>query len=179
VRNQRLVLDATKTLLAQAGPAITVEAIARQAGVGAGTVVRSFGNKEALIDAAVADLLEPLIQRGRSALTEASAAAAIRGFLHDVIVFQSAHHIMGERLAELDLPATTAQRAALTQAGHDLITRARNDGVIRTDIDATVVTTLIGEVTYAIARSDSPALSASYLTVLMDGLRPQRITNTG
>ena len=174
VRNRQLVLEATKTLLAEPATTVTVEAIARRAGVGAGTVVRSFGNKEALIDAAVADLLEPLVQRGRSALSEASSEAAIRGFLHDVIVFQSAHHVMGERLEDLDLPATTAQRAALARAGHDLITRARDDGVIRTDIDATVVTVLIGEVTYAIARSASSALSESYLTVLMDGLRPRR-----
>jgi hypothetical protein len=45
--------------------------------------------------------------------------------------------------------------------------------VIRTDIAATVVTVLIGEVTYVIARSASSALSESYLTVLMDGLRAQ------
>jgi AcrR family transcriptional regulator len=57
VRNRQLALDATKLLLAQGGSAVTVEAIARQAGLGAGTVVRAFGGKEQLVDAAVADLL--------------------------------------------------------------------------------------------------------------------------
>jgi AcrR family transcriptional regulator len=176
VRNRQLVLEATKTLLAEGGATITVDAISRRAGVGAATVVRTFGNKAALIDAAVAELLEPLIQRGRDALSEPSAEVGLRGFLIEAIAFQSAHWIMGERLGELDLPATMAQRAALNKAGLDLVTRARDDGAIRTDIDATVVTVLIGEVTYAIARSESASrtLSESYISVIMDGLRPQQ-----
>lgn len=177
VRNRQRVLDATKTLLAEGGATPTVDAISRRAGVGAATVVRTFGSKEALIDAAVAELLVPLVQRGRDALLEPDAEQALRGFLVEVIAFQSTYWIMGERLGEMDLPATTAQRAALNAAGLDLITRARDDGAIRTDIEASVVTVLIGEVTYAVARSQSasPALSESYVSVIMDGLRPQQV----
>ncbi|MFG1649460.1 TetR/AcrR family transcriptional regulator [Micromonospora sp. NPDC049275] len=176
VRNHHLVLEATKALLAEGGAALTVDAISRRAGVGAATVVRIFGSKEALVDAAVAELLEPLIQRGRDALSEPGAEQALRGFLVEAIAFQSAHWVMGERLGAMELPATTAQRAALDRVGLDLIRRARDDGAIRTDIDATVVAVLINELTYAIARSASAsrALAESYLTVIMDGLRPQR-----
>jgi AcrR family transcriptional regulator len=169
------VLGATKALLSEMGAMITVEAIARKAGVGTATVVRSFGNKEALIDAAVADLLEPIVQRAREALSEPSSETAIRRFLLELMAFQSEHWIMGERLRELDLPATTVQRAALRQAALNLVARARDHGAIRTDIDTTIATVLIGEATYAIARSESasPVLFDSYLSVLMDGLRPR------
>lgn len=175
VRNQQRVLKATKALLSDVRATITVEAIARKAGVGMATVVRSFGNKEALIDAAVADLLEPIVQRARDALSEPSPETAVRGFLLELIAFQSTHWIMGEQLRELDLPATKAQRAALRKAALDLISRARDNGAIRTDIDATIAAVLIGEATYAIARSESasPELFDSYVSVLMDGLRPQ------
>jgi AcrR family transcriptional regulator len=175
VRNQQRVLAATKSLLSEMGAAVTVEAISRKAGVGTATVVRSFGNKEALIDAAVADLLEPVVQRARDALSEPSPDMAIRRFLLELMAFQSEHWIMGEQLRELDLPATTAQRAALNQAARDLVARARENGAMRIDIDATVATVLIGEATYAIARSEwaSPKLFESYVSVLMDGLRPQ------
>jgi AcrR family transcriptional regulator len=176
VRNQQRVLEATKALLSEMGPVITVEAISRKAGVGTATVVRSFGSKEALIDAAVADLLEPIVARAREALSEPNPEMAIRSFLLELMVFQSEHWIMGEKLRELDLPATTAQRAALRQAALDLVSRARNDGTIRVDIDATIAMVLIGEATYAIARSEwaSPKLFESYVSVLMDGLRPPR-----
>ncbi|RAO17418.1 TetR/AcrR family transcriptional regulator [Micromonospora noduli] len=176
VRNRQRVLAATKDLFVEGGVSITVDAISQRAGVGAATVVRTFGSKEALIDAAVAELLEPLIQRGRHALLEPNAEQALRGFLVEVIAFQSAHWIMGERLGGMQLPDTTAQRAALNKVGLDLIARARDSGAIRTDIDAAVVTVLISEVTYAIARSESAsrALSEAYVSVIMDGLRPQQ-----
>ncbi|GAA2183307.1 TetR/AcrR family transcriptional regulator [Micromonospora lupini] len=176
VRNHHLVLEATKALLAEGGATMTVDAISRRAGVGAATVVRIFGSKDALVDAAVAELLEPLIQRGREALSEPDAEQALRSFLIEAIAFQSAHWVMGERLGEMELPATTARRAALDKVGLDLISRARDNGAIRTDIDATVVAVLISELTYAIARSASAsqALAEGYLTVIMDGLRPQR-----
>ncbi|MEU8157368.1 TetR/AcrR family transcriptional regulator [Micromonospora sp. NPDC048986] len=176
VRNRQRVLAATKALFAEGRVAITVDAISQRAGVGAATVVRTFGSKDALIDAAVAELLEPLIQCGRDALLEPDAEQALRSFLIEVMAFQSAHWISGERLGGMELPHTAAQRAALNEVGLDLITRARDGGAIRTDIDLAVVTVLISEVTYAIARSDSAsrALSASYVSVIMDGLRPQR-----
>ena len=176
VRNRQRVLEATRTLLADPGATVTVEAIAGKAGVGAATVVRSFGSKDALIDAAVAELLEPVIRRARDALSETSAQDALRRFLTELIAFQSGHWIIGEQLRDLDLPSTSAQRAALTDIVTELVDRARDEGAIRTDIDPSVTMDLITEVTHAIARSPSasPQLAESYVSVLMDGLRPQR-----
>jgi len=175
VRNRQRVLEATTTLLADPGAHITVEAIATRAGVGAATVVRSFGSKEALIDVAVAELLEPVIRRAQDYLSENSAQDALRRFLIELIAFQSGHWIITEQLKGLDLPSTTAQRAALTNAVADMVDRARDEGAIRTDIDPDVTSVLIRDMTNAIARSSaaSPQLAQSYVSVLMDGLRPQ------
>jgi AcrR family transcriptional regulator len=176
VRNRQRVLEATRTLLADPGANLTVEAIATKAGVGAATVVRSFGSKEALIDVAVAELLEPVIRRARDGLSKTSAQDALRRFLIELIAFQSGHWIIGEQLRGLDLPSTTAQRAALTEAVTEMVNRARDEGAIRTDIDPRVTMDLITEITHAIARSPSasPELAEGYVSVLMDGLRPQR-----
>jgi len=176
VRNRRRVLEATRTLLSDPEVHLTVEAIATKAGVGAATVVRSFGSKEALIDVAVADLLEPVIQRARDYLSEDSAQDALRRFLVELIAFQSSHWIISEQLKGLDLPSTTAQRAALTKAVTDLVNRARDEGAIRTDIEPDVTSVLIRDMTNAIARSPSasPQLAQSYVSVLIDGLRPQQ-----
>jgi AcrR family transcriptional regulator len=169
------VLEATKTLLANGAAAITVETIARTAGVGAATVVRTFGSKDALIDVAVAELLEPVIQRARYLLAETSTQDALRCFLVELIAFQSGHWMISEQLRDLDLPATTAQRAALTKAGAEMVNRARDSGAIRTDIDPSMTMVLISDLTYAIARSPSasPQLAENYVSVLMDGLRPR------
>jgi AcrR family transcriptional regulator len=174
VRNRERVLAAAKTLLADGAAVVTVEAIAREAGVGGATVVRTFGSKEALIDAAVADLLGPVVQRARDALAEPRANDALRRFLVELIAFQSGHWIISQQLSELDLPLTSAKRDALTKAVAGLVNRARDEGSIRTDIDPKVIMVLIVEMTHAIARSAdaSPQLAESYVTVLMDGLRP-------
>ena len=176
VRNREHVLEATKTLLADGAATITVETIARRAGVGAATVVRTFGSKDALIDVAVVDLLEPVIQRARTLLAQTSAHDALRRFLVELIAFQSSHWIISEQLRNLDLPATTAQRDALTKAVAEMVNRARDGGAIRTDIDPSMTMVLIREMTYAIARSPSasPQLAETYVSVLMDGLRPRQ-----
>ncbi len=184
LRNRQLALEATTALLAEPGTAPTVEAIAKRAGLGVGTVVRAFGGKDALLDAAVAGLLKPLVQRGRELLqqctpenaAENAAENALRTFLAELIAFQSAHHPIRDQLDGLDVPATTALRAELVTVAGEMITRAHAAGAIRDDLDLTLTTSVIGETAYAIARirPGSRALTDAYLTVLLDGLRPPR-----
>jgi AcrR family transcriptional regulator len=175
VRNRQRALEAATALLAEPGTPLTVEAIASRAGLGAGTVVRAFGGKDALLDAAVSGLLEPVVQRGRELLGTTDPMPGLRTFLAELIGFQSAHHAINDQLDGLELPATTALRADLVRVVQDMITTARREGAVRTDLDPATVTTLIGQTAYAVARSRpaSPELTDTYLTVLMDGLRPQ------
>src|SRR6476469_5774575 len=50
-RNRLRILDAAGELFAQRGLGVTLDDIARHAGVGVGTVYRRYPNKEVLIDA--------------------------------------------------------------------------------------------------------------------------------
>jgi AcrR family transcriptional regulator len=174
VRNRRLALDAATALLARPDATLTIEAIAKEAGLGAATVVRAFGGKDALLDAAVSRLLEPVVQRARDLLTQTTPHQALRTFLRELITFQSAHHAINDQLGDLHLPAATALRAALVAAVEKMVTDARRDGEIRTDLDPTIVRTLITETIHAVARTQPPSqdLADAYLTVLLDGLRP-------
>jgi AcrR family transcriptional regulator len=176
VRNRQLALEAVTTLLAQPGTPLTVEAIANKAGLGVGTVVRAFGSKDALLDAAVSGLLEPVVERGREMLGQSRPSRALRAFLAELITFQSMHHGISTYLDGLDLPATTARRAALVAIARDMIVAAQADGTVRRDIDLDRLTTLISETAYAVARlrPASTELTDAYLTVLTDGLRPRR-----
>ncbi|MEV0348364.1 TetR/AcrR family transcriptional regulator [Nonomuraea sp. NPDC050680] len=174
VRNRRLALDAATALLTEPGASLTVEVIAKKAGLGAATVVRAFGGKDALLDAAVSRLLEPVVQHARDLLAETTPTRALRIFLRELIAFQAAHHAINDQLGGLDLPATTALRTDLVGAVEEMIDGARRDGVVRTDIDPAIITTLIGQTALAVARAQPPSqeLADAYLTVLLDGLRP-------
>jgi AcrR family transcriptional regulator len=173
VRNRRLALDAATALLARPDATLTVEAIAKEAGLGAATIVRAFGGKEALLDAAVSRLFEPVVRRARDLLAATTPAQALRTFLRELIAFQSAHHAIAEQTGGLNLPATDVLTAEMVAAVEEMIAGALRDGTIRTDLDPAVVGTLIAETTHAIARarSSSQDLADAYLTVLLDGLR--------
>jgi AcrR family transcriptional regulator len=178
VRNKQLALDAATALLAEPGAALTVEAIAKKAGLGAGTVVRAFGGKDALLDAAVARLLEPVVRRGQDLSRQTSPEQALRTFLTELIAFQAAHHPIGDQLRGLNTPATTALRAELVQVVEEMLAGARQDGAIRTDIDFATTGVLISRLAFAIARAQSeyPQLADAFITIVMDGLRPPRTT---
>ena len=174
VRNRRLALNAAMALLARPDATLTVEAIAKEAGLGAATVVRAFGGKDALLDAAVSGLLEPVVQRARELLAATTPYQALRAFLGELIAFQAAHYAISDQLGGLDLPATAALSADLVAAVEEMIDGARRDGAIRTDLDPAIVSTLITETAHAIARAKPPSrnLADAYLSVLLDGLRP-------
>ncbi|MFF1872603.1 TetR/AcrR family transcriptional regulator [Kitasatospora herbaricolor] len=179
VRSRALALDAATTLLAEPGAALTVEAIAKRAGLGAATVVRAFGGKDALLDAAVSRLLEPVVRRARDLIAAGPPAQALFAFLRELIDFQAAHHAISSQLDGLDLPATTTLRAGLVGAMAEMIQGARRDGAIRTDLDLAVTTTMISQTAFAVARAQptSPHLTDAYLKVLFDGLRPTQPTD--
>ncbi|MFF3335487.1 TetR/AcrR family transcriptional regulator [Streptomyces sp. NPDC002888] len=175
VRNRQLALQAATALLAEPGGTLTVEAIARKAGLGAATVVRAFGGKEALLDAAVASLLAPVVDRAERLLEQVGPERALRTFLVELIAFQSAHHSISDQLEGMETPATAALRRQLVSAVEEMIVGARRDGAIRTDLEPAALVTLVGRTAFAIAqaRPASEEIVHAYLTVLMDGLRPQ------
>jgi AcrR family transcriptional regulator len=90
VRNRQLALDAAMALLAAPDAALTVEAIARKADLGAATVVRAFGGKDAILDAAVSRLREPVVPDLVAAVEEMNNGArrdgAIRTDLDPAVV---------------------------------------------------------------------------------------------
>jgi AcrR family transcriptional regulator len=174
VRNRDLALEAATALLAEPGATLTVDAIAARAGLGAATVVRAFGGKDALLDAAVAGLLAPVVDRAEELLTQVGPEQSLRTFLRELIAFQSAHHALSDQLTGAQAPATAALRRRLVSAVEQMIVGARGQGAIRDDLEPAVLVTLVSLTAFAIAqaRPASDDVVDAYLTVLMDGLRP-------
>jgi len=61
-RNRDRVLEAARTSFGAEGSDVSLDEIARRAGVGAGTVYRHFPTKEALFEAVVFDRMEELVE---------------------------------------------------------------------------------------------------------------------
>lgn len=69
-RNQQLVTDAARFVLAEHGLDASMELIAARAGVGIGTVYRNFPTKDALIDELIRDIFDDLIAAATAARAE-------------------------------------------------------------------------------------------------------------
>jgi AcrR family transcriptional regulator len=175
-RNRLRVLAAAQEAFESEGIAVSVEAIARRAGVGVGTVYRHFPTKEALFQAIVMTSLEGFVEQARGLADADDPGAALYGYLAQVIDQSETSMAIKDALSGTDFDAD--ERAAdtfreLEVAVEHLLTRAQEAGEARTDVTISEVFALIGGACRASSALRGDAVSPSRLvSVICDGLRP-------
>jgi AcrR family transcriptional regulator len=175
VRNRDRVLEAAKTVFSQGGAAASLEAVARHAGVGIGTLYRHFPTREALYEAVYRREVEQLVELAE-ALKAADAAPteALRRWMRANVEFVATKKGMAAALAlaaqgSSDLAVYSLDR--LTKAVGDLLRRAAAAGEIRADIGPEdLIRALVG-MCYAQDRPDWQAKVLRLVDVFVDGLR--------
>ena len=80
-RNRERVLEAAKAVFGAGGPEASLEAVARKAGVGIGTLYRHFPTREALYAAVYRREVEQLGELAEELSGEAAPAEALRRWL--------------------------------------------------------------------------------------------------
>ena len=180
-RNRARVLAAAEEIFAAGGLAAPVEAIARRAGVGAGTIYRHFPTKEALFEAVVDQRIAHFVALGRRLATEVdagttTAGAAFEAFFTQVVAGAAVNHALCDaieagsgRQAALSPELRAAHQGALT----GLLSRAQRAGAIRTDVDGDDVAALMTGCVPAEARRGRPGRMAA---LALDALRARPTT---
>ena len=87
VRNRERVLEAAKAVFSAGGPDASLEAVARRAGVGIGTLYRHFPTREALFEAVYRREVEQLADLADELKTEAAPTEALRRWLRSNVEF--------------------------------------------------------------------------------------------
>jgi AcrR family transcriptional regulator len=160
-RNLHRVLGAASECFAERGVDVTVDEVARRAGVGHGTVFRRFPTKDALLDAVLGKELDRMLLLVRAGLAEEDAWEAFAGFFRAA----AEGYARNRALVEADERCRALpQMPLLKQAAHELVRRAQETGALRRDLDAEQIFELV------------PAAS-SYPDVILDGLRGQAGVN--
>jgi AcrR family transcriptional regulator len=84
-RNRTHILDIAEQHISEHGVASSLEAIAKRAGVGAGTLYRHFPNREALLDALLQARADELVARRDAIRQQTENAAAALAFWLDAL----------------------------------------------------------------------------------------------
>ena len=177
-RNRQRILQAAREVFAERGLGVTLDEIARHAGVGVGTVYRRFADKEALIDALFEDRIGELVAIGEQALTEDDAWEGLLRFLDRSLAMQSADRGLKDVITSSTHghDRVAQARARMAPLVTQLVHRAQAAGELRADLEPTdvpVITLLLALV--ADFTSDVvPELWRRYLTIVLDGLRTRR-----
>ena len=175
VRNRELVLEAAKAVFSAGGSEASLEAVARHAGVGIGTLYRHFPTREALYEAVYRREVEQLADLAEQLKAENIAPTeALRRWLRSNVEFVATKKGMSAALALVahntsELSAYSFDR--LTQAVGGLRARAVAAGEIRDDISPEDLLRALVGMCYM---HDQPGWQASVLRLLdvfVDGLR--------
>jgi AcrR family transcriptional regulator len=151
---------------------VSLEAIARRAGVGIGTLYRHFPTREALIEAAYRNEVEVLHDAAAELLAEGPADVALTAWLHRFVGYATAKRGMATALNAIgnDSDLTTSSRAQLLDAVASMLAAGVADGTLRGDIDAE---DMLPAMTGIWTASEDPASGRAerLIGLLMDGLR--------
>jgi AcrR family transcriptional regulator len=176
-RNRERVLRTAQRLFATEGLDVSLDEIARRAGVGPGTVHRHFPTKEALYLAVATDQLERLIAEAE-ALAATGDPEAVFALLARMMASGAENATVKSALtaAEFDLRTAAPHVAAdLTRHVADLLARAHAARVVRPDVTAADLMALVAGAFAAIRHAGaetSPERSAHLARLIIDGLRP-------
>jgi len=182
-RNREAVLAAARKRFAEEGGAARIEDIARDAGVGVGTVNRRFPGKEALIEALIAERFEGLRAAATEALEHPDAWAGFEQFMRYSAEVMDHDANLSELMdSRPEMMGGAAQEVGMLDVMEPLVRRAQQAGQLRADFDAMEIPALICGLGRAIRPPqtdheplpDHPKPSMSwerYLEIILDGLR--------
>src|SRR5688500_9381954 len=135
-RNRQRLLAAAKDLFATRGLDVTLDDIARHAGVGTGTAYRRYPNKDALIDALMVDRIGELAQIVRACLEDPDPWLALTGYFERALALQATDRGLEEGLfsAGRGRERSDQARQQIAPVVTKLVRWAMEAGAVRSDI---------------------------------------------
>ena len=177
VRNRERVLEAAKVVFSAGGAGASLEAVARAAGVGIGTLYRHFPTREALFEAVYRREVQQLADLAEQLKQEAKPIDALRQWMRSIVKFVATKKGMSAALTlavdkNSKLFSSSADRLARTVGG--LLDRAIAAGEIRDDVSPEDLLRAVVGMCYM---HDQPGWQTSVLRlvdVFVDGLYKRR-----
>ena len=173
-RNRDRLLDVASTAFAARGVDASLEWIAKEAGVGIGTLYRHFPNRDALMEAVYRHNLDQLIAEADELSATKPPVEALEEFMQRFVAYVAtkkglATHLKTVVSADSDLFASSQERMNATITG--LVEAAVASGGIRKDVDPADLLRALAGVCMTTDMSQSQEQPCRISRLLMDGLR--------
>jgi AcrR family transcriptional regulator len=173
-RNYELLVTAARKVFDQVGGDASMEAIAREAGVGIGTLYRHFPKRIDVVEAVYVDDVGELETVARTVSDDLEPWPAFVAWLEAFVRYAiGKKRFMNElhEAFEKDPALRSASRERIEGALSVVLTRAQEAGVVRSDVDAPDLMQLLGSM--CMSATLTPDQSERLLVMIEDGLRPQ------
>ena len=177
-RNRQRILEAASDGFNERGLDVSLDEIARHAGVGVGTVYRRFQTKEELIEALFMDRLDAVAAIADEAYAASDPWRGLVSFMERMAEIIAGDLGLRQMLMYAtygrDLVAVARQRNEPLVAR--LVQRAQAAGQLRADIQQTDIPFIVFILTEAahLAYAANPGIWRRYLTLILDGMQPGR-----
>jgi AcrR family transcriptional regulator len=172
-RNQERIVAAAAGAFAELGTDVTLEEVARRAGVGVATVYRRFRNRDQLVRAVVTHVLAAEIEPVAAVETD-DPWRDLAATLEATVAAVAAHHqvvALARAVGAIDVILVDRFLHRLDR----LLTRARAAGLVRPELEprdlATAVVMVLATVPHGGGQTADGAWRR-YLALLLDGMRP-------
>jgi AcrR family transcriptional regulator len=175
-RNRDRLLSAAVRAFSQDRADVTLDSIAKDAGVGIGTLYRHFPTREALIEAAYRSELARLCEAVPDLLQDMRPDEATRAWMDRYIEYMTTKRGMADALRAVIASGGTPyaqSRDRLITAITSLLQAGAASGTLRADIEPADVLASLSGISLAAGEPAQRAQARRLLDLLMDGLRYQ------
>ncbi|MCZ7436231.1 TetR family transcriptional regulator [Micromonospora sp. WMMC241] len=173
-RNRQRLVDAAVQAFSQAGAEVTLDRVAREAGVGIGTLYRHFPTREALVEAAYRNELAKLCDAVPELLATRPAQTAVRDWMDRFVDYLATKRGMADALRLVIASGANPyahSRDRLLAALNDLLAAGVAAGTVRSDVAAADVLAGLSGVALVAGEPEQRDQAGRLLDLLMDGLR--------
>ncbi len=172
-RNRDALVAAGEALFARHGANLPFEDVAREAGVGKGTLYRHFATRDHLVVAILQDRFDRLTDEAVELLDSESPSAAVATWLRDFDRYPPRARALGIRVGEGLADEGSAVAAAcrpMKRSFGRLLERAQAAGEIRSDVDVAELLTVVATLPQQFRDANG---SSAFLEVIIRGLRAE------
>ena len=174
-RNYERLVVAAREVFAQEGGGASMEAIARRAGVGVGTLYRHFPNRIDLVEAVYRTDVDNLVHTAEQVSADLDPWPAAVAFLEAFVRYAQGKRTFLNELREAfdknpDLRVAMLDR--VRQAMELIVAKAQQAGVMRTDLDGSDLMQLVGPMCTNATLSEDQSMRL--LRTILDGLHKEQ-----